>query len=1023
MLNLVKSFFKKRIPSDAILAKPAIPLQLVILLFSLPHLSCLETNRTPVAKDGILDLQNWEFTRTPDRIGWNKGWNLEARTLDLVGEWEFFWKTVPRTDSNGRLVLPEEKKEYTPVPNAWNGLTTQTIGPSGQRIEESIEGEGYATYRLKVILKEPVALTLRIPSQGTNYRIFVEDQFLGEAGQFGTSKNSSLPGKLVQYLNFTPMHKEFYILMLISNYHSHRGGFWLSIKLGDPASLNEFRSNQIGSDLFKTGILFIMGIYHLILHLTLREEKAPLYLGIFCSLFSLRIILLGDEFIYNLIDSISFEMMMKLEYLTLYLAVPLFMEFINCIYSNEIIDSIKNLIRTIGYLSSFLIIILPFEIFSKTLLFYQIFVIFSIFYIIYVLVKSFQAQRAGAKIMSFGFFIFGASIINDLLLNNHLINSTTFSPLGFIIFIFSQSIILTNRYSSYFRKTKELSINLENKVKEKTISLEEANSEIMKSKIETDQLNELIRTINSVSSLTDVMTYIMFYLEMNYNFNTFWLLLYNKKENSLKTSLCVSTFLPNQKIEDLKRLDFNFEKDSSLGKVIEEHIVTYYELNSKFTSDNALLELTGLSYHFHIPFLIYGECIGILTLHKSTEAIVSENERDRIKKFADLIAGAVYNSLLFSESQRANELLEKQKTQMEEAFNELRNTQAQLVEAEKLASLGQLIGGIAHEINNPIAVIRSNAELLDSVSKKFLTEIPGFLNSLNPDEQEIFLGIVNFSISNQKFFTTKEERFLRKEVENSLSQMIPEENLRISLADSIIYLRLNPPFDELINTIGIDSFRKHIEMASLYKNQVNAIDSIETAVEKAFRIVFSLRKYLDLQANSQNKKIDLVEELEKALRVYDNLIIGKVTVKKEFPQNLYYNCDAEKYSQVFKNIIFNSIQAMYSTQKNLVVSAHRTLNFPKNLDKFISAGNIDLTEAKVQEWIVIEIKDSGQGIPLEIQDKIFTPFFTTKQIGEGIGLGLYTSKKIIQDSGGDIFFRSSKEGTEFLILLPVLEFK
>ena len=71
-------------------------------------------------------------------------------------------------------------------------------------------------------------------------------------------------------------------------------------------------------------------------------------------------------------------------------------------------------------------------------------------------------------------------------------------------------------------------------------------------------------------------------------------------------------------------------------------------------------------------------------------------------------------------------------------------------------------------------------------------------------------------------------------------------------------------------------------------------------------------------------------------------------------------------------------------------------------------------------WILVRITDSGVGIPDELQDKVFTPFFTTMSTGEGIGLGLYTCKKIVHEHGGALFFKSGGGSTEFVVVLPEL---
>jgi signal transduction histidine kinase len=72
----------------------------------------------------------------------------------------------------------------------------------------------------------------------------------------------------------------------------------------------------------------------------------------------------------------------------------------------------------------------------------------------------------------------------------------------------------------------------------------------------------------------------------------------------------------------------------------------------------------------------------------------------------------------------------------------------------------------------------------------------------------------------------------------------------------------------------------------------------------------------------------------------------------------------------------------------------------------------------LREWIVVSITDSGTGIADDLQPKVFAPFFTTKSLGEGIGLGLYVCKKIVHDHGGALFFRSGDGSTEFVVVLP-----
>jgi signal transduction histidine kinase len=208
----------------------------------------------------------------------------------------------------------------------------------------------------------------------------------------------------------------------------------------------------------------------------------------------------------------------------------------------------------------------------------------------------------------------------------------------------------------------------------------------------------------------------------------------------------------------------------------------------------------------------------------------------------------------------------------------------------------------------------------------------------------------------------------------------------------------------------------------VFKNQSNSISSIEIAVEKASRVVFALRSYLNTELASSRKEIDLVKELEKALHVYDNYVMGKINVNQDFPKELKYTCVADNISQVWKNLFFNAIQAMYLTDKKLELKLEQVEKIPENLKLYNTSSIVEESifgKDFGKGWVMVSITDSGSGIPIELQEKVFTPFFTTKSLGEGIGLGLYTCKKIVHEHRGVMFFKSGEGITEFVIVLPL----
>jgi signal transduction histidine kinase len=375
------------------------------------------------------------------------------------------------------------------------------------------------------------------------------------------------------------------------------------------------------------------------------------------------------------------------------------------------------------------------------------------------------------------------------------------------------------------------------------------------------------------------------------------------------------------------------------------------------------------------------------------------------------------------ENQNNISKLNQEKHLAEKTLLDLQETQSQLIEAERMASLGQLVGGVAHEINNPIGVIRSNSELIAGNMDSLLKKVPKFLESLSSLQKDMFYSMVNESIRNKEFLTTKEGRAKRKAIKQELTELLSEniDNLDY-LSEQILTLKLTSPFQRYVVNLGETKFIESLSIAQIFCNQFQSIGNIEIAVEKATRVIFALRSYLEMEMFLEKKEVDLIIEIDKALRLYDNYIMGKINIHKDYPKELKYTCTAENISQVWRHLIFNAIQAMYLTEKKLEIRVEIISVLPERLGEMQSSAIVEVRESDtkfVNNKILVSIVDSGHGIPLELQDKIFTPFFTTKALGEGIGLGLYASKKFVHEHGGKIYFASKEGRTEFCVVLPM----
>ncbi len=394
-----------------------------------------------------------------------------------------------------------------------------------------------------------------------------------------------------------------------------------------------------------------------------------------------------------------------------------------------------------------------------------------------------------------------------------------------------------------------------------------------------------------------------------------------------------------------------------------------------------------------IPLILNNRNIGFLDFFnlKGFEMNLTKEQINQLSILAEQLAGIIYSSNLYQE-------LQSQKQELESTLSELRTTQAQLVEAEKSAALGQLISGVAHEINNPLAAIRSSAEILEMDQEKFLEEIPFFFQRKAPEFLATFLELQKISDRKKRAQTTKEERQRKKMVFSKLdSYPFSSPNAREEISDLIAELWLEEDFTKLISTFSEENVLQILKYLSLSSVQKNSLKNIKLSTEKSARVIFSLRKYLKTEIRGTPRLINIADLIESSLNVYDNYIRGIVTIEKNYSIQPSITCVVDEVQQVFKNLIFNAIQAMYQSDPKILTI------------------QIDPIEESQYSFFLVSFQDTGKGIDPNAEKHLFTPFYTTKSRGEGIGLGLYVSKAIMEEHGGRLEYEKLVSYTSFTL--------
>ncbi len=339
--------------------------------------------------------------------------------------------------------------------------------------------------------------------------------------------------------------------------------------------------------------------------------------------------------------------------------------------------------------------------------------------------------------------------------------------------------------------------------------------------------------------------------------------------------------------------------------------------------------------------------------------------------------------------------------ELSQTLDHLKAAQQELVESEKMAALGHLVAGVAHEINTPLGAIRASIGNISNALSETIHALPNLFEHLSPAQRTLFFSLVQRALQEKKpHLTSREERTIKRTLREELEThtVYDPDTIADTLVDMGIYEQIDSflPLFERIGKQSDDTLAASILQAAYNLSiQRHNSENIVTAVERASKVVFALKSYAHYDHSGEMVSSVITEGIDVVLTLYHNKLKHGVEVAKHYEPVPPILCYPDELNQVWTNIIHNAIQAM---------DGH---------------GTLDISVMQENANLVVRITDSGCGIPKEIQQRIFEPFFTTKPAGEGSGLGLDICQKIIEKHHGRIALESQPGRTTFIVFLPV----
>lgn len=345
---------------------------------------------------------------------------------------------------------------------------------------------------------------------------------------------------------------------------------------------------------------------------------------------------------------------------------------------------------------------------------------------------------------------------------------------------------------------------------------------------------------------------------------------------------------------------------------------------------------------------------------------------------------------------RLNEELSAKNVQLEETIAELGRTQNKLIFSEKMAALGNLIGGIAHEINTPLGAIKASSTNINDVVEKITVDLPWLINHSTAEEINWLFDLINESDARDISVFSKEERQKKRD----LTALFEQNDIANAsgIADTIITLRLNKTDAELLELLHLPNAQSLLQMLKVMFSLKRNANNIYVSVEKASKVVLALKGYIHKNHSGSKESANLAETIETVLILTANLLKhNKIEVVTHFEKVPLLFCRQDEICQVWTNLITNAIQAM---------------EFGGTLEIGIRQKDDDVLQA----WF----KDSGTGMSPETAQHVFEPYYTTKEKGIGTGMGLDISRQIIENHFGRIYFETEiGSGTTFYVEIPL----
>ncbi|MFW6360587.1 MAG: diguanylate cyclase [Spirochaetota bacterium] len=391
----------------------------------------------------------------------------------MSGEWRFIPQRLVRSLAD----VPDS--ELIDVPSDWNDRVTAEngleLGTYGLSIDGLISGASYS---------------LHLGEIGSAARVFANGTYIGQSGALTPAEGGPDISFARPVFTFKALPGSNHIAIQVANGDLTVGGIWQRLSFGPTPAVYRQRLIRTALDMFFIGGIFILGLYYLCVYLLWKEQHSSLMLALYSFLVALKSLFSGQQIIFTALPAFPDLFGIRLAHLATVISVPVFLQFIRCLYPG-ISGKLGILLScSAALLQSVLIIFFPPSIFQQTAFWYHGIIALHVPYIFWIFFTARRQGHSGVPIGITGFIILILAGANDILHDQRLIHTTYLWNVGFFFFLFAQANLQAYRFKIIHEESEKVKLNLKQAVAKRTVELTRERNKLSRM-AKTDELTGL----------------------------------------------------------------------------------------------------------------------------------------------------------------------------------------------------------------------------------------------------------------------------------------------------------------------------------------------------------------------------------------------------------------------------------------------------------------------------------------------------------------------------------------------------